>query len=215
MLDKILTSGAWKTKFIKVAQRFAKLKTDLFDLINIYTARGTTAIIGTLAEIKQNFQGAVERAFESKESMQEQSIRAFLKHIAKTPEEVLNNDELLEQIINMGRSPTDKLAASGKVEVSLTPLALEEARRDIKRDLKDVIKDNQGFDRKFTALSGQLKRLESILHSGAHDGIKDHVSRVHGPTPIVAHLGSHVSHQELADLWKSMARRLELLYTSS
>ena len=204
MAVKFFTSTKWQGKFTEVAQQFADHKTGIqFDLqihasVGITTANVTlTAMNTSFTELSENVTKLMEVVFERMRTPEEREVSAIVSKEPGGIDAVLKNDKLLEKVLakqktNKGKDKDDdvtkKRATPGQALDAV--LTVTELRKEVSKDVEQVLADNKFFDQKFEAMKMQVEEVKvEIRHesdrvidtilAGPHERIVDRVCDLH------------------------------------
>ena len=198
---KFFTSTKWQGKFTEVAQKFADHKTGIqFDL-QIHASVGITSANLTLStmsveftQLNANVSKLMEVVFERFRSPEERDLSSLVAAQPGGAEAVLKDDQLLQQVLAKQNTRTggasakeDKASKKHPVGQGDAVQTVSELKKEISKDVDQVLAENKFFDQKFDAMRLQVDEVKvTIKHesdrvidavlSGPHERIVDRVS---------------------------------------
>ncbi|RPD72434.1 hypothetical protein L226DRAFT_154051 [Lentinus tigrinus ALCF2SS1-7] len=205
---KFFTSTKWQGKFTQVAQQFADHKAGIqFDLqihasVGITTANVTlTAMNTSFTELNENVSKLMEVVFERMRTPEERDLSAFVAKEAGGIDAVLKNDKLLEEVLAKRKfgsgKDVDEKGTKKRVVPGQTPdavLTVTELRKEVNKDVEQVLADNKVFDQKFEAMKMQVDEVKvEIRHES--DRVID---------TILAGPHERIVDRDLYHVWKEM-----------
>ncbi|RPD68335.1 hypothetical protein L226DRAFT_346944 [Lentinus tigrinus ALCF2SS1-7] len=205
---KFFTSTKWQGKFTQVAQQFADHKAGIqFDLqihasIGITTANVTlTAMSTSFTELNENVSKLMEVVFERMRTPEERDLSALVAKEAGGIDAVLKNDKLLEDVLakqkagpgkDKDEKGTKKRAVPGQTPDAV--LTVTDLRKEVNKDVEQVLADNKFFDQKFEAMKMQVDEVKvEIRHES--DRVID---------TILAGPHERIVDRDLYHVWKEM-----------
>ncbi|RPD68326.1 hypothetical protein L226DRAFT_527321 [Lentinus tigrinus ALCF2SS1-7] len=202
-LDSIIDSikRCAKGKFTQVAQQFADHKAGIqFDLqihasVGITTANVTlTAMSTSFTELNENVSKLMEVVFERMRTPEERDLLGGI-------DAVLKNDKLLEEVLAKQkagpRKDKDERGAKKRAVPGQTldaVLTVTDLRKEVNKDVEQVLADNKFFDQKFEAMKMQVDEVKvEIRHES--DRVID---------TILAGPHERIVDRDLYHVWKEM-----------
>ncbi|KAM5536716.1 hypothetical protein V8D89_009643 [Ganoderma adspersum] len=153
--------------------------------VGIATANLTlTAMSKDMDKLVENIGRLMKEVFERMRSPEEREVASLVSSRGLDAQRALENPKLLEQMIAIGKSKEEKaLKRPGDVEEDRTMTILE-LKREVNKDVEQIIADNQAFEQKFAIVQKQLDEVKDeiqrasdrVIHTilgGPHEGIID------------------------------------------
>ncbi|KAI0699891.1 hypothetical protein C8T65DRAFT_296383 [Cerioporus squamosus] len=173
---KFFTSMKWQSKFTEVAQQFADHKAGIqFDLqihasVGITTANVTlTAMNTSFTALNENVSKLMEVVFERMRSPEERSLSALVSKEQGGLDALLEDDQLLEQVLEEQKAGAGEDEDDNGVE-PLVPgqapgavLTVVELRKEVNKEVEEVLAANEFFDQKFEAMKMQVEEVRTVI----------------------------------------------------
>lgn len=185
-LVKFFTSMKWKGTFTEIAQEFTDHKAGIqFDL-SIHASVGISGANSTLSsmsvgveQLNANIAKLMDVVFDSMRPSEERALSSLVTSRPGGADAVLRDDNLLQHILDQQQKK-----AQGSKKLPDTALTVAKLRREVDKDVDQVLKDNKFFEEKMGAVQRQLDQVRvTITHesdrvidavlAGPHERIVD------------------------------------------
>lgn len=197
---KFLNSMKWERKFAAVAQRFSEHQEGIKSDLQIHVSIGITTANTKLSELNlsfsllnQNVSMLMKVVFERLQTPKERDLSALVE--SREPrgiEAALKNDKLLEEVLakanqketfgmlqqkgGPGKGTDDKGVKKRTLDMIGT---ITELRKEVDKDVEQVLADNTFFDKKFEVMckmqveemKHESDRVIGTLRAGPHNDI--------------------------------------------
>ncbi|RPD69596.1 hypothetical protein L226DRAFT_575426 [Lentinus tigrinus ALCF2SS1-7] len=201
---KFFTSTKWQGKFTEVAQQFADHKRGIQLDLQIHASVGITianvaltAMSTSFMELNENVSKLMEVVFERMRTLEERDLSALVAKEAGGLDAVLKNDDILAEVLSKQKTGSNKEKGMKRRVMpgqSGAPLTVTELRKEVSKDVEQVLADNTFFDRKFEAMKIQVDEVKvEIRHES--DRVID---------TILAGPHERIVDRDLYHVWKEM-----------
>ena len=198
---KFFTSVKWKSKFTEVAQKFAVHKVGIqFDLqidsslgiaqANVMLATvdvGVVHLKDRMEELNDNVANLMDMVFDRMRSPMERDIATLISKQEDGMEAVLNNNKLLARLLENANAETGKKGYWQGLGGAAT-MTVEVLREEVGKEVDQVLRENEAFEKKFTAVKEQIDSVKSAL-----DNMQDRVTKTILGSPWNERIADEVS----------------------
>ncbi|KAI0699896.1 hypothetical protein C8T65DRAFT_580831 [Cerioporus squamosus] len=201
-LYKFFASWKWEREFTEVAQQFVIHKKDIESDLQIHasivvTKANTTltAMSTSVTEIKETMSKLMKLVFERMRSPEERDLFVLVSEESDGIDAFLKNDKLVEELlakhktrVGIGKDKDEEGTKDLRRAAPDAVLTVIELRKEVNKEVEEVLADNNTFDKKFEALKTQLDEVKVVVRhesdrvietllAGPHERIVDRVSR--------------------------------------
>lgn len=198
---KFFTSVKWKSKFTEVAQKFAVHKVGIqFDLqldaslgiaqANVMLASvdlGVMYLNDRMEELVGNVANLMDMVFDRMRSPMERDMATLISKQEDGMEAVLNNNKLLARLLENANAETGKKGYWQGLGGAAT-MTVEVLREEVGKEVEQVLRENEAFEKKFTAVKEQIDSVKSAL-----DNMQDRVTKTILGSPWNERIADEVS----------------------